>query len=120
MPTLTSPSCTNPKVEIKPSGIHGMGLFVDRPLREGEVIGLVQRFAVLHLDSGIDTCYHKVGRFGRFTSNGWDGAVASYEGSGKWLVTVELQYKRKTDLPFTYTWEVYENTLTVHSLNVDC
>ena len=42
MPTRTLPPCTNPKVEIKPSRIHGMGLFAARPIREGEVIGMYQ------------------------------------------------------------------------------
>ena len=42
MPTIASPPNTNPKVEIKSSLIHGLGLFAARPLREGEVIGLYQ------------------------------------------------------------------------------
>lgn len=42
MPTIAPPAHTNPKVEIQPSRIHGLGLFAARPLREGEVIGLYQ------------------------------------------------------------------------------
>ena len=38
----TEPRSTNPKVEIKPSTIHGLGLFAAKPIRKGEVIGLYE------------------------------------------------------------------------------
>jgi uncharacterized protein len=36
------PRSTNPKVEIKQSHIHGLGLFAARRIRKGEVIGLYE------------------------------------------------------------------------------
>ena len=36
------PSSTNPKVDIKPSTIHGLGLFAARQIRKGEEIGLYE------------------------------------------------------------------------------
>lgn len=36
------PTSTNPKVVIKPSPIHGLGLFAAKRLRKGEKIGLYE------------------------------------------------------------------------------
>ena len=36
------PESANPKVEIGPSAIHGLGLFAAQPIRKGEVIGLYE------------------------------------------------------------------------------
>jgi len=42
LPDYEIPTFKNPKAAVKPSEIHGMGLFATKSLRKGEVIGLYQ------------------------------------------------------------------------------
>jgi len=105
-------------------------------LSEGEAIALVQEFAIglpwlpTTLAYGPPDCYGAMKVYGAegwdgANENGWDNAVASYEGRGRWLVSLEIPQNLAWGHPFDwagiyYEWEVYEGSLIVRGLTDRC